>query len=141
MIKSSCFTDRSMISLNSFTTCRLCVEEVNERQLANTSTSTGTLRSEVVGGADGEGFTTHPPPPFCLSLTAPQIYELFCSRVLHMYACVVALSLRGGRVHTSRFVLCYDPNTLNVALPSLIRGPRSISAMQAQEGRSVLIFL
>ncbi len=42
---------------------RLCVQGVSEGQLANTSASCGTLHSEVVGGADGEGLTTHPPPP------------------------------------------------------------------------------
>lgn len=53
---------------------------------------------------------------------------------------VLALSLRGGRVHTGLFVLCYEPNTLAAALLCLIRGPHSISAKLVQEGRSVLIF-
>lgn len=122
---------------------RLNVHAVSERQLANTSTSCRTLPSEVVGGADREGLTTHPPPGFAFSehhrfMSCPvvwfSIHECVCEHV-------VALSLRGGRVHTSLFVLCYDPNTLAAALPSLIGGPHSISAMPARDGRSVLIFL
>lgn len=47
-------------------------------------------------------------------------------------ACVVALSLRGGRVHVSLFVLALI-QTRPVAA-SLISIPRSISAMPVQEG-------
>lgn len=46
-----------------------------------------------------------PSPALCLSLRAPQIYELSGGMDLHLCVCVVALSLRGGRVHTSLFVL------------------------------------
>jgi len=52
---------------------------------------------------------------------------------------VVLLSLRGGRVHISLFVLTAIQTHSAAALPSLIRGPHSISAMPEQEGRSVLI--
>lgn len=54
---------------------KLYVQEVSEGQLANNSASCGTLHSEVVGGADGEGLTTHPPSPLA-SPRACQIYEL-----------------------------------------------------------------
>lgn len=42
----------------------VCSRGVSEGQLANTSSFCGKLHSEVVGGADGEGLTTNPPPPF-----------------------------------------------------------------------------
>lgn len=54
---------------------------------------------------------------------------------------VVALSLRGGRVHIGLFVLAAIQTHSSAALPSLIRGPHSISAMSVLEGRSALIFL
>lgn len=116
----------------------MCSQRVSQVQLANTAASSGTLHSEVAGSAHGEGFTTLPslrasPGERKTNLRAVQSYG-------STYVCVVALSLRGGRVHTSRFVLCYDLNTLTVALPSLIGGPHSISAMLQSEGRSVLIF-
>lgn len=70
LFKSHLFADSKMIpeisedsKMYSMKT-RLYVQEVSEGQLANTSSSCGTLPSEVVGGADGEGLTTHPPPPF-----------------------------------------------------------------------------
>lgn len=43
---------------------RSCVLGVSEGQLGSTSSACGKLHSEVVGGADGEGLSTYPPPPF-----------------------------------------------------------------------------
>lgn len=82
-------------------------------------------------------------PRHLLSQRVWQIYELSGGMGLRIcvYMCVVALSLCGAWVHTSLFILFYDPNTPAVALPSLIRGPHSISAMPAQDWRSALIFL
>lgn len=84
-----------------------------------------------------------PSPSIYLSLEAPQIYEQPRGMSPHIcaYASVVDLSLRGGRVHISLFVLATIQTHSSAALPSLIRGPHSISAMSALEGRSALIFL
>lgn len=54
---------------------RSCVLGVSEGQLASTSSSCGKLHSEVVGGADGEGLTTYPPPPFA----SPREHSRFMS--------------------------------------------------------------
>lgn len=55
-----------------------------------------------------------------------------------MCVCVLSFIGGGGWIHTSLFVLFVDTN--GVALPFLIRGPHSISAMPAQDWRSELIF-
>lgn len=112
---------------------------MSEGQLANTSASSGSLHGDVAGGADGDGLTALPPPPFASPTAWGQIYELSGGVELHM--CALAMSLCGAWVHTSLFVLLYRPNTPAVALPSLIGGPVSISAMPAQDWRSALIFL
>lgn len=78
-------------------------------------------------------------PDICHSLPLCRFMSCPVSGSPYMCVSAGALSLHGGRVHTSLFVLWYEPNTLAVALPFLIRSPHSISAMQ--EGRSVLILL
>lgn len=63
-----------------------------------------------------------------------------CARVkVCACACVRMCTVVRGKVHTVLFVPRTDPHTPAMTLPSLIRGPHSISAIPALEGRSVLI--
>lgn len=84
---------------------------------------------------------SHPPPP----LTSFWERHRFMSCPLvwvYIRACVCCCSvLAWGQGSHKSLCTCYDPNRLAAALLSLIGGPHSISAMPAQEGRSVLIFL
>jgi hypothetical protein len=104
------------------------VLRVNEGLLA------GTLHSVTAGGSDGEVLTA-----CSIHLPVRERSGFMACVCVRECACVCVRMCNGARF-TLRSLCCAPIHTAAaLALPSLIRGPHSISAIPALEGRSVLI--
>ena len=89
-----------------------------------------TLHCVTVGGSDGEGLTD----------CSPLLSGVMACMRLCMCACVrVCAVVRGQGAHCAPCTAHRSTHTPAMILPSLIRGPHSISAIPVVEGRSTLI--